>query len=542
MLQSYTQIIVTLGLLVTAGCLPWGKARLCEPTPWYRDDDGDGYGDAKDPTEACGQPDGYVADGTDCDDSDRNSWKWTGFFVDADGDGFGDETGGIGYACAETFDGKATNNDDCDDGDAATLPGAEDLICGDGIDRDCDGADDCTVSSEVEVTEVALWSSAGSVLGGGSDIDKDGYYEAMVGNPAEDTVTVIWSMSGEDFGATEIVGQGGSEFGAAMGALDDGLVVAAPAMGIVYAFDEYDSEFYGLIEGDWDFIARLGHALLPLRGSEGGVVAYYDTLLCDEEYGSPYEMCSLRVADFSAWPTNDDRWSVHDSDCRISTDLTDGGVGYADAPVPRVASGHLWDDCDETLALAGLGYYEGSIELYCCNGSSCCGDDSSVLPSVEVYVHSDRPSSVAFIPKDVSEPEVFAVGVSSEGDSGTVYLVFDIDRDVSHTDIDSLDDAVVLQGTDSDELGAAITPAGDMNGDGFAELAIGAPGVGRVDVYLGPLTLGDEPILLGSIWGKPGFGSALHSPGDVDGDGYDDLLVASEDDNVTYLIPGGPER
>ncbi len=40
------------------------------PLPFYADADGDGFGDAASSVEACEAPAGYAADGTDCDDSD----------------------------------------------------------------------------------------------------------------------------------------------------------------------------------------------------------------------------------------------------------------------------------------------------------------------------------------------------------------------------------------------------------------------------------------------------------------------------------------
>ena len=125
---------------------------------WYVDGDGDGYGDDSTAVEACVAPAGSVAEGGDCDDSDPayapgaaeldctdpadyNCDGSTGY-ADADGDGFA--------ACEE-----------CDDANLSAFPGAVE-VC-DGIDQDCDGAVDNAA------IDASIWYSDGDADGYGDD-------------------------------------------------------------------------------------------------------------------------------------------------------------------------------------------------------------------------------------------------------------------------------------------------------------------------------------------------------------------------------------
>ncbi len=109
--------------------------------------------------------------------------------------------------------------------------------------------------------------------------------------------------------------------------------------------------------------------------------------------------------------------------------------------------------------------------------------------------------------------------------------------------------AVILDGRDGigANFGHAVDGAGDVNGDGYADLVVGAYGVytysGRVYVYLGGAagTFSAAPTMLSGLAAsglRSYFGTPVAGVGDVDLDGYDDIAVsatAHAGDNTGYV-------
>lgn len=102
---------------------------------WFADTDGDGFGDPDDSQTSCDQPAGYVSNPNDCDDADATIGEAATWYEDADGDGFG-ELNITEESCTQP-EGYVDNGDDCDDTDANVYPGAP--AKPDGKDNDCDG-------------------------------------------------------------------------------------------------------------------------------------------------------------------------------------------------------------------------------------------------------------------------------------------------------------------------------------------------------------------------------------------------------------------
>ena len=97
-------------------------------------------------------------------------------------------------------------------------------------------------------------------------------------------------------------------------------------------------------------------------------------------------------------------------------------------------------------------------------------------------------------------------------------------------------------------LGASIATAGDVNGDGFSDILVGAPGFdsGQIDegaVFIfhgsasGPAST--PTLMLQRDQAGAAFGSAVSAAGDVNGDGYSDVVIGAPLYDNTVTDEGG---
>ena len=128
-------------------------------------------------------------------------------------------------------------------------------------------------------------------------------------------------------------------------------------------------------------------------------------------------------------------------------------------------------------------------------------------------------------------------------DAGRVYLYLGAPHMANEADI-------VFDGEKSFDLfGFCVSGAGDVNGDGYDDIVVGAPFAGEQDnglvyVYFGssaPDNIADV-VLSPEPERTPSFGYSVSCAGDIDNDGFDDILVGAPqyDSGSLFVFFGGP--
>jgi hypothetical protein len=164
---------------------------------FYPDEDGDGFGATSSPVTSCDGPDGWVVDGTDCNDLDslirpggvevcdeagvdedcdgfvndddpQGAAGGISVHFDNDGDGYGDQDDPGEEFCMAPDDERVANNADCDDANRSIYPSAIEAC--NGVDDDCDGDIDDEDDS-TDMGTMTVWTYDADLDGYGGDAE-----------------------------------------------------------------------------------------------------------------------------------------------------------------------------------------------------------------------------------------------------------------------------------------------------------------------------------------------------------------------------------
>ncbi len=501
------------------------------------DADGDGFttedGDCDDDNDAvypgadelCNGEDDDCDGLIDAEDEDLlGGWL---VYPDEDGDGHG--APGDAVLTCEDLKGWAASDDDCDDADGATYPGAVE-ICGDGVVNDCDGSEEDALaacgemsltSAYVEYQGTAFDDQAGRSVSAAGDLDGDGRMDMVIGAPHYNISTGV-----NEPGQAYVVLGG-----------DTGAVSLDSAYAILTGEAAYDTA---------------GMAVAGVGDQTGDGVP--DLLV-----GAPAH--------------NESRWADSGVVYLVSGDVS-GDQALADVGV--LLSGDC-SNCNAGRTLDGGGDMDGDgaadlvIGAYYANNTGAAyvyttppAVDSTLALSADYVLsgvgnYSLTAYSLAMVP-DTDGDGLDDVLIGALGDNtagiyaGAAYLV----SGASLTDLSLADaDATFYGESASDYAGSAVAGLGDYDGDGLGDLVIGASAEHTAGTQAGAAY-----VVLGGASGAAGLGSAaalkvtgeaaydnagvaVGQGGDVTGDGLADALVGASandagarDAGAVYVLSG----
>ena len=537
------------------------------------DADGDGFGssedcDDSDPETWPGAPEQCDGEDNDCDgvvpadeeDADADDWPaCEGDCDDGDptvGPGFEELCDGLDNDCDLDVD-EGTDQDldgdgytlctgDCDDADSGVNPG-ESEAC-DGKDTDCDGVvpadevdmdwDGHPLCDDCDDYNVFIYPGAPEQCGNVDHncdgvvgdfglcgiIDLSAADAKLVGEDesvfAGTAVSTVGDTNGDGYDDV-IVGATGLEMGGyfAGGAY----LVLGPVSGTLDLSDA-DAVLYG--ESLYDFAGGSVSAAGDVNGDG------YDDLFL----GAPGEASSNGAAylvlspvsgtvELSASTAKLTGEAPHDrAGDSVSTAGDVNGDGYDDLLVGALFQDAGGDDAGAAYVVHGP--VSGTLDLSVAN-AKLVGEYADSWAGMSV-------SSAADMNGD-GYGDVIVGATGGYNGAGAAYLVM---GPISGTmDLGSASAKLVGENP-QDYAGISVSSAGDVNGDGFPDLLVGAHGqdqggtsAGAVYLVLGPVSgtvdLSTAAAKLVGEDAEDGAGRSVSCTGDVNGDSYDDLVVGA---------------
>ncbi|MFT5584317.1 MAG: hypothetical protein ACI9VR_001902, partial [Cognaticolwellia sp.] len=492
---------------------------------WFPDQDADGFGDPLEGLRTCDPESSWVLDDQDCDDLDpavnpaaqeicngldddcdgsidMDAVDALSWYADSDSDSYGDP-GDLLLSCTQPG-GYVADSTDCDDAQGNTNPGASEGVA-DGVDSDCDGEEICYVDRDADTwgkdtVASSDLSCSGANLANRDGDCKDGDSDTFPGSsPNDSSTSCMTDVDGDDYGD------------------------ANPKSGVTAGSDCDDDD------------ASINTSAAEITGDsvdqdcDGGEICYVDS--DGDNQGSTSTTVST------------------DSDCNDNGEADNANdCNDGDSSVYLGASETVGDEVDSDCDGGEICYMDADSDDY---GSTTTVTSSDTDCADSGEATNDEDCDDGEVLANPGETEVCDDGIdndcSGEFDACGPYGSFSIE-----------DGDVILSGdVDNAEAGQSLA-TGDFDGDGQADLWVGAydaddpsTDAGQAHLHLGPITAnadikGDASATL-SASTSYAYLSYRMAVGDLDGDSKDDIVLSSVnspersndyEDGSVYLLNG----